>query len=315
LSTIEEQFILAPDAEITLEANPGTVSLEYWLDLHSTGVNRLSLGLQSADADELRMLERQHDFTDAVRALRWARKAGFDNINLDLIYGLPYQSIERWGRTLELVLGLGAEHLSLYALSLEHGTPMHKWVNRGLLPEPDADLAADMYELAGERLEKAGYIQYEISNWAVQKGDGTLAACRHNLQYWRLLPYLGFGAGAHGFVPGTHTANVLSPGVYIKRLRAAVKLQSFPRTPATANVERLSREEEMSETMIMGLRLVAEGVSRDAFKRRFGIGLHDAFGLQIEALIGRGLLVWRGDSLRLTPGARILGNQVFREFV
>jgi oxygen-independent coproporphyrinogen-3 oxidase len=261
------------------------------------------------------MLERQHDFTDAVQALRWARKAGFVNINLDLIYGLPYQSVERWKRTLDLVLGLGAEHLSLYALSIEHGTPMHKWVNRGLLPEPDADLAADMYQLAGVRLEKARYTQYEISNWSTQTGDGSLAACRHNLQYWRLLPYLGFGAGAHGFVPGIHTANVLSPAVYIKRLRSVEKPLGFPRTPATASVERLSREDEMSESMIMGLRLVREGVSGAAFEERFGSRLEEVFGAQIDLLIARGLLEWQGDSLRLTPGARIIGNQAFLEFV
>jgi oxygen-independent coproporphyrinogen-3 oxidase len=138
MRTIEQNFILSPESEITLEANPGTVSFEYWSELRQTGINRLSLGLQSANADDLRLLERQHDYSDAVQAVRWAREAGFNNINLDLIYGLPYQTIERWQRTLELVLGLKVEHLSLYALSLEHGTPMHKWVNRGLLPEPDA---------------------------------------------------------------------------------------------------------------------------------------------------------------------------------
>ena len=149
-------------------------------DLRSLGFNRLSLGVQSAHPDELRQLERIHDYFDVIDAVSWARRAGFDNLNLDLIFGLPEQSLDRWQATVKLVLGLHPEHLSLYALTVEHGTPFGRWAKRGLLSVPDPDAAADMYEWAGEALEAAGFEQYEISNWAKPGRQ-----CRHNLQYWR----------------------------------------------------------------------------------------------------------------------------------
>lgn len=327
LATIARHYHLLPGIEISLEANPGTLSLDYLRDLHHLGVNRLSLGVQSANPGELHLLERQHDYTDVIHAIVWARNAGFDNINLDMIYGLPYQAIESWEHNLSLVLGLEAGHLSLYALSLEHGTPMQQWVSRGLMAEPEPDLAADMYELAAEMLENAGYYQYEISNWARRAQDGNLKACYHNLQYWRLLPYLGFGAGAHGFVSSTHTMNVLSPGDYIQRMQAAgvqgsefntarpQSTGSFPRTPATASVKTVDRTEEMGEVMMMGLRLIQEGISDNGFKQRFGLRLMEVYGTQVETLKKKGLLEWQGERLRLTPAGRLLGNQVFIEFI
>ena len=319
LSVIFRDYELLPDSEVTLEANPGTLSLDYLRNLHQLGINRLSLGVQSADPGELRLLERQHDYKDVVDAVHWARQAGFDNINLDMIYGLPYQGIETWEGSLRRVLGLEAEHLSLYALTLEHGTPMQKWVARGLMAEPDADLAADMYDLAREMLDRHGYVQYEISNWARSSAGGEIAICRHNLQYWRLLPYLGFGAGAHGFVDSTHTANVLSPAVYIQRLQAADCEDGdrglFPRTPASASVNKLDQLEEMGEFMMMGLRLVQEGVSDEVFRQRFGCGLVEVYSSQIEGLLEKSLLEWRKESLCLTGAARLLGNQVFVEFI
>jgi len=319
LSVIFRDYELLPDSEVTLEANPGTLSLDYLRNLHQLGINRLSLGVQSADPGELRLLERQHDYKDVVDAVHWARQAGFDNINLDMIYGLPYQGIETWEGSLRRVLGLEAEHLSLYALTLEHGTPMQKWVARGLMAEPDADLAADMYDLAREMLDRHGYVQYEISNWARSSAGGEIAICRHNLQYWRLLPYLGFGAGAHGFADSTHTANVLSPAVYIQRLQAADCEDGdrglFPRTPASASVNKLDQLEEMGEFMMMGLRLVQEGVSDEVFRQRFGCGLVEVYSSQIEGLLEKSLLEWRKESLCLTGAARLLGNQVFVEFI
>lgn len=327
LATIARHYKLLPGIEISLEANPGTLSLDCLRDLYHSGVNRLSLGVQSADPGELHLLERQHDYTDVIHAVVWARKAGFDNINLDLIYGLPYQAIDSWEHNLSLVLGLAADHLSLYALSLEHGTPMYQWVSRGLMAEPEPDLAADMYELAAEMLENAGYTQYEISNWARRTENGNLKACRHNMQYWRLLPYLGFGAGAHGFVSSTHTMNVLSPRDYIRRMQAAGipadearKSRSrptglFPRTPATASINTVDRTEEMGEVMMMGLRLIQEGISDFGFEQRFGMRLRAVYGAQVETLREKGLLEWQGEILRLTPAGRLLGNQVFMEFI
>jgi oxygen-independent coproporphyrinogen III oxidase len=319
LLEIENSFNLLPGAEISLEANPGTLSLDYLVDLRRAGINRLSLGVQSANPAELRLLEREHDYPQVIQSVSWARRAGFDNLNLDLIFGLPYQELESWQRSVDLTLGLHPEHLSLYALTLEHGTPLEAWARRGLLATPDPDLAADMYEWADHRLGQAGYQQYEISNWARER-DGTLLACRHNLQYWRDLPYLGLGAGAHGYARGQRTANVLAPKAYIQRCSSDENLEpsAFPRTAATQSATVIDRQAELSEFMIMGLRLVEEGVNDNVFQQRFGQPLGEIFGSQISRLVGLGLLEWAGDNgeiLRLTPGARLVGNQVFLEFV
>lgn len=213
LDALERSFDLQPGCEISMEANPGTLSQEYLHDLRRIGVNRLSLGVQSAHPGELRLLERIHDYGDVTRSVSWARQAGFDNLNLDLIFGLPEQTLETWQRTLELALGLAPEHLSMYALTLEHGTPFGAWARRGLLSTPDPDLAADMYEWASDQLAQAGYQQYEISNWARCDSAGNLLACRHNLQYWRNLPYLGLGAGAHGYAAGVFSSRIASGGI------------------------------------------------------------------------------------------------------
>jgi oxygen-independent coproporphyrinogen III oxidase len=317
LSTIFDHFDLLPETEITLEANPGTVSLPYLTGLIRLGVNRLSLGMQSANPAELRLLEREHEFSEVVQAVTWARRAGFENLNLDLIFGLPYQTLPSWQETVEKALALQPDHFSLYALTLEHGTPMQHLVERALLPAPDPDLAADMYEFATQRLDQAEFIQYEISNWARQSKDGESVACRHNLQYWRNQPYLGIGAGAHGYAGKVRTANVLAPSVYIQRCLEG-NAQVFPRTPATAEDNQVERSAEIAETMIMGLRLVQEGVSNRNFKKRFGQSLEEVFGETIKRLQNLELLEWAGsdgDILRLSPHGRLLGNRAFMEFL
>ena len=314
---LKTAFDLEAGAEITLEANPGTLTADYLIRLRAIGVNRLSLGMQSAHPDDLRVLERQHSLEDVLQAVSWARKAGFSNINLDLIFGIPYQTLVRWGHTLSMSMALLPEHISLYALTLEHDTPMGKWVQGGLLPEPDPDLAADMYELASERLESSGYTQYEISNWARSNDQGNLLSCQHNLQYWHNLPYLGFGAGAHGYAGGIRTANVLSPQAYIDRCMDGNPLP-FPRTPATVEVNSINREAEIKETMMVGLRLTQEGVSSVGFEERFGVSLKSLYGSEIDRLAGFGLLEWAGEgneTLRLTKRGRLLGNQVFLSFI
>ena len=316
LQAVAAAFDLLPEAEITMEANPGTLARDYLQALRGLGVNRLSLGVQSANPGELLLLERIHDYPDVIRSVTWARQAGFDNLNLDLIFGLPEQELSTWQRTLGLVLGLYPEHFSLYALSLEHGTPFGRWAKRGLLSTPDPDRAADMYEWASEQLDAHGYGQYEISNWAQRLPDGNVRACRHNLQYWRNQPYLGLGAGAHGYAAGVRTANVLAPGAYIQRLlHAGGDLPAFPRTPATQTATTIDREAEIAETMMMGLRLTQEGVSNEAFLARFGETLEQRFGAQIEKLRRQGLLEWRDQRLRLTQTARLVGNRVFVEFI
>lgn len=327
MQAINDGFDLEPSTEVTLEANPGTVSKNYLNGLRSLGFNRLSLGVQSAHPDELKVLERLHDYPTVIRSVTWARQAGFDNLNLDLMFGLPGQHMENWERTLKLVMGLHPEHLSLYALSIEHGTPFGFWAKRGLLTIPDPDLAADLYEMASDLLGENDYAQYEISNWAYdlsfsqQISDvNPYYACRHNLQYWRNLPYLGIGAGAHGYYAGKRTANVLTPSDYIRRLSEMPEPDlTFPATPATHTVQPIDQETEIGETMMTGLRLVREGVSERPFQQRFNRSLEELFAVQISRFTKIGLLEWVDDEgdrrLRLTQKGRLLGNQVFAEFI
>lgn len=310
LKTIRTSVNLKDSSEISLEANPGTVTQESLQDLHDLGFNRLSFGVQSIHPEELRQLERQHDPQDVLNSVHWARLAGFENLNLDLIYGLPEQTLERWQRTVKSILGLRPEHLSLYALSVEPGTPFGRWSKKGLLPMPEDDLAADMYEWSGEVLQAKGYEQYEISNWALRGRQ-----CRHNLQYWRGDPYLGFGAGAHGWANGLRIANVLRIRSYIERMKEKWETHPFPISPATVSRTLISPYAEMQETMMTGLRLTREGVSAADFRLRFGRDVRDVFAKEIDALIAVGLLEWSGDNLRLTGRGRLLGNQVFMSFV
>jgi len=318
LKTISDQFDLS-DVETTIEANPGTVSLDGLRELRSLGINRISYGVQSANPSELRMLERAHSYFDVINAVTWARQAGFDNLNLDLIYGLPLQTLDDWSATVKLILGL-------VPVTLEHGTPFGHWSARGLMPLPDPDLAADMYEWAGEVLEDAGFLQYEISNWALDHRPLTVdgpsssfigrfrppsQACTHNLQYWRGLPYLAVGAGAHGYVNGYRYSNALRIKSYIDRLDNIKSSKfEFPLTPATVNHHKQTLQDDMGEFMMTGLRLTREGVSADTFEKRFGRELETVFGAEIEDLIRLGLLERLVERLRLTRRGRLLGNQV-----
>jgi oxygen-independent coproporphyrinogen-3 oxidase len=341
--SIHKSFSLIEDAEITIEANPGTVNLEDLQGLRSIGINRLSFGVQSANGEELRMLERAHDFSDVLDAVSWARQAGFENFNLDLIYGLPEQTLGTWQTTVGRILDLHPNHISAYALTLEHGTPFGRWTARGLMPLPDPDLAAEMYEWADEALEAAGYLQYEISNWALDHPLSIVPrqssivnrpssispsfACLHNLQYWRGLPYLGFGAGAHGYANGYRYSNVLRIKTYIDRiLDSAGRISNldFPLSPATINQHHQTLQNDMSEYMLTGLRLTREGVFTTAFLHRFGRDLWEVYGNEIDELIHLGLLEWHKETsevketpevLRLTSRGRLLGNQVFIRFV
>lgn len=217
LQTVISAFELQEGAEITMEANPGTVDQKYLSEVRTYGINRLSLGVQSANPEELRILEREHGYAEAIEAVRDARKAGFKNISIDLIYGLPGQTLADWENNLALALQLAPEHISLYSLTVEHGTPLEKLVNRGLVQLPDPDLAADMYETTIEELALKDFVHYEISNWAKRDPEGNVIASRHNQQYWLNLPYLGLGAGAHGFAENVRTRNVLAPQAYINR--------------------------------------------------------------------------------------------------
>ncbi|MBI2762079.1 MAG: radical SAM family heme chaperone HemW [Chloroflexi bacterium] len=339
LATIRASFAVDPHAEWTIEANPGTVDQAYFRGLRALGINRVSLGVQSFDDGELKRLDRIHDAATAVAAFEAARAAGFDNLSLDLIYGLEGQTLASWRRNVERAIALEPEHLSLYALTIEEGTPLAHRVSKGQAPEPDPDLQADMYELAQERLAAAGYEQYEISNWAKPGRE-----CRHNLVYWRDGEWLGLGAGAHSHIDDVRFAVMNSPAGYIRRLVApspnpAPKGEGSPnreRTksaapPAQACISPLPFREggpggvgpswlafsepqprpmAMADAAIMALRL-SEGLSLSHFESRFGARFEDVYGDTLAYLTDVGMIERTGDRLTIPAHRRLLANEVF----
>ena len=309
LDAVRAHFDLLPTAEISLEANPGTVSEAYLAELRAMGVNRLSFGVQSAIASELALLEREHDFAGAATAVAQARAAGFDNLNLDLIYGVPGQTLDSWRESVQATLALRPEHLSLYCLTIEPGTPMQRWLHNGRFTPPDPDLAADQYELAGQLLADAGFIHYEISNWARPGRE-----CEHNLTYWRNLDYLGLGAGAHGHAAGTRYQVVKQPRVYIRRLSEPGQW-AYPWSTAVADRHIVDPAEGMTDTVITQLRLLREGLDLDRFARQFGQSLAEAFPDTLPQLFDWGLLHEQNGRLLLTERGRFLSNQVFYRFM
>jgi oxygen-independent coproporphyrinogen-3 oxidase len=313
LAAMRRAFDLAPDCEITLEANPGTVDGAYLEGLIALGVNRISFGVQSAQPDELALLERIHTFDEAAEAVALARRAGFsarNGINVDLIFGLPYQTLAAWQDTLERALALEPEHISLYCLTLEPGTRLNDQVLRGQVARPDDDLAADMYDYTRARLRGA-FTHYEVSNWA-RPGKH----CRHNLVYWRNQAYLGLGAGAHGSLGGWRYSNVLRPRRYIHRLAdGATEPPAFPFSPAVAQRERITPAEAMGETMMLGLRLLEEGVSFAGFAARHGADLRAVYPRELDEGLRRGLIEVLDDRVRLSDAGVLLGNKAFALFL
>jgi oxygen-independent coproporphyrinogen III oxidase len=305
---VREQYDVAADAEWTLEANPGELTQEHLEGMRALGINRLSIGVQSLHDDELRLLDRIHTAERALEAVDAARAAGFDNLNLDFIFGLIGQPLGRWQETLERALTLRPEHLSCYALTVEPGTALYYQVAKGQLPEPDPDVVADQYEWTRDRLAAAGYEHYEISNWALPGRE-----CRHNLVYWRAERYLGFGAGAHSFFAGQRFANVDAPNRYVELVNATHEERM---ALGHANMQQIKGGEQPNEAthradaMILGLRLM-EGISSSEFASRFGYTPQDAFGPAIERHSRLGLLESAGDRLRLTTRGQLLSNEVF----
>jgi len=314
INEIKRKYRFYKTIEISSEANPGMLSKDYLKDLHNLGLQRLSLGMQSAHVEELKLLGRYHTFQDVVESVRTARLAGFENINIDLIYGVPRQTLEMFQESVQKTLSLETEHLSIYCLTIEKGTPLEQMVKTGQIPNSDTDLGADMYEWVMERLEDAGFIQYEISNWAMQEKY----FCAHNLLYWRNQAYLGFGAGAHSHFRGKRWANVPRIETYIQKMQQASQAAEFA-PPAAEEIISLSPIDQIQETMMMGLRLVEEGVSNRDFKARFGKHIRDLYSKEIDDLTGSDLLEEdrAGNDIRyrLSQRGKMLGNQVFMRFV
>lgn len=297
LAGCRRSFAVDKDAEISLEANPGTLDRQQLQGLRAAGINRLSLGAQSFDAELLKTLGRIHSPEEISQAVQFARQAGFSSLNLDFMFGLPGQTMRQWQETLDQALRLRPEHLSLYSLIIEEGTPFYTWTHEGRITPGDEDLCADMYEYAGERLRAEGYEQYEISNWALPGHR-----CQHNLTYWWNLPYIGMGAGAHSFFAGKRFSDIREPQEYIRCLKRG----QWP----MAESEEVTRLQEMTETAFMGLRTIP-GLHLPAFAQRFGEAFDDFVGDRLRPVEEAGLLTRERDWLRLSERGLLLGNEVF----
>jgi oxygen-independent coproporphyrinogen-3 oxidase len=302
IHTCRDTFSMPAAAEVTVECNPGTVNVDILCRLRKQGVTRLSFGAQSADLAELKLLGREHAFADVAIALDAARTAGFDNINLDLIFGLPYQRLDTWRRTMDATLALRPQHVSLYALTIEQGTPLHDWVRRGDVPYPDPDDAADMYDYAEQAMAAAGFEHYEISNWCQPE-----RACAHNLIYWRNQPYYGFGAGAHSSMVARRWWNVRRPADYVGRIQRSEGVEM--------GHEDIDAATSRGETMMMSLRLLQEGVSRATFAQRYGAPLEHFYAAELREGQRLGLLDMDAASVRLTERGHFLSNQALMLFV
>ena len=318
-NAICDSFELTEDCEISLEANPGTIDYDYLVGLRNIGFNRISIGVQSTDSFDLRRLDRIHDIQDVINSVSDARRAGFENMNLDLIFGLPWQDLESWRNSLQRAIDLKPSHFSLYALIIEEGTALYRWHQKGLIEPQDQDLQADMYELAMEMLQAEGYEHYEISNWA--KADSLKDyRCRHNLQYWLNDPYLGMGAGAQGYFKNHRLVNPNNLTDYLLRMNSInADTAAFPETPATISIEFVDLDTRMNDEMMLGLRLIQQGVSVDRFMDRYQVSLQEKFGAVLDRLIRLGLIEWVGEGdnrrVRLTHHGILVANQVFMEFV
>ncbi|GAB6180054.1 radical SAM family heme chaperone HemW [Desulfotomaculum defluvii] len=301
LERLDRSFSIAKDAEITTEANPGTVSLTYLKELRAAGFNRLSLGVQSTHQELLTILGRIHDFSQAREAVSQARQAGFNNINLDLIFGLPCQSLSQWQQTLTDVVALEPEHISCYGLQLEEGTPLTCSIEQGKLPACSEEDDLAMFQLAIEFLRTMGYEHYEISNFA-RPGY----CCQHNLLYWHNKEYLGFGPGAHSHYDHSRWSNIENIDNYVSLLKTG----QHPVAEKTS----LTVKEQMEETVFLGLRML-KGLKMIDFEKRFGLSIYKIYAREIAHLEQLGLVKSEDGYLKLTEKGLPIANQVFAEFV
>jgi len=294
-------FHVKPGAEVSVEANPGTLNKGLVEALISSGVNRLSLGVQSCLGDELVLLGRIHSYRQAEESFLTAREAGMENIGVDLIFGIPGQSVAGWLRCLELILALGPDHVSAYGLQLEEGTPLYRDVQNGIIMPCNEDVELKLMMETINFLTGNSFEHYEISNFA-RPGK----KCRHNLIYWHNQEYLGLGPAAHSFIHGVRYANEEGLSSYTGALNAG-------RLPV-AHKERINLETEMAETVFLGLRLM-EGLDLGRFFRRFGCSLQDVYPEQLNRLLELGLVEITDNRLKLTRRGLPVANSVFVEFI
>jgi oxygen-independent coproporphyrinogen-3 oxidase len=301
LNTIRRCFRILPKSEITVETNPSAQSKSI-VGLHKARVNRISFGLQSTCNEQMSALNRTHTMEGFLKNFQTARRMNMNNVNIDLMFGLPNQDLDQWSKTLETVIALAPEHISAYSLTPAEGTPLYDEITAGRITLPDDSLDRNMYHLACSMLTEAGYSHYELSNFAKPNKES-----KHNINCWKRKPYLGFGLGAHSFYNSLRWNNTKDIQRYLDILLRG-NLQGFK---VKEDVYVLSREESMSETMILGLRLT-QGICIREFIEAFGISPVEKY--KLAPLIADGLLVIDDSYIRLTPRGMDLANQVFMAF-
>ena len=304
--SLHRRFQVQAVAEFTIEVTPGSGDIQFLAQAMSMGMNRLSIGAQTFEDQELRAVGRLHSAADTRQLVGRARFVGFENISIDLVAGLPHQTAESWQRNLEAVLRLKPQHISLYLFEIDEKSRLGREVRQGgtryhATAVPNEEFMADAYEIGREVLGREGYVQYEISNFAL-----TGYESRHNLKYWQRAPYVGLGAGAHSFDGVNRWANEDDARLYIDRLAGM-------RSPI-ASVRKLSPEEQLEEFFFLGLRQV-EGVSLDRARKQWGEDLVSRWQGRIETLTQDGLLTKAGDNIRLAETAYLVSNEIFQEFV
>lgn len=299
MDEIKKHFTLKNDAEITIEANPGTVDREKLSYYRKAGINRISFGCQSADDTELKKLGRIHTWAEFLESYKMARDAGFDNINVDLMSALPGQNAASWEHTLEKVTALGPEHISAYSLIIEEGTPFYEMQDQLELPDEDEERL--MYERTAQILREYGYEQYEISNYAK-----TGKACRHNIGYWTGVDYLGLGLGSSSYINGSRFHNTTDMKEYLEVCEDPVRMRQ--------EVQKLSEQEKMEEFMILGLRMNA-GVTEQEFERRFGLPMEQVYGSVLSKYIGEEFLKRKNGRVFFTRKGISVSNVILADML
>lgn len=302
LAAVHTRFQVIVNTEVTMEMNPGNLEVETLCAFSDLGINRASFGAQTFDDGELSKLGRSHNAAQSRQTFRDLRSAGFKNVNLDLIAGLPGQTMDGWKRNIDEALNLEPEHLSFYLLEVHEGTPLADHIRQGRQPEPDDDLAAEMYEVMLERSTQAGYVHYEISNLCRPGFES-----RHNTKYWTADAYYGFGCSAHSYDGSLRRwANERD----VKRFAELIEADESP----VVDTWNLSENERLAETVFLGLRLM-RGINLSEYQKRFGVDLTASYSHEMERLTSAGLIELDGNVLRLTRKGSLLSNDVFSAFV
>ncbi len=315
ISGIRRHFHLSKTVEFTMEANPATVSFEALTKYRKLGVNRLSFGLQSCNSDELESLSRTHTVGDFEASLAIARRAGFENINADIMYGIPLQTADSFNRTIDFVCRSGVEHISVYGLKIEDGTPFARMGDSLLIPDEDTE--ADMYLDCIRNLTVRGFRHYEISNFALPGYE-----CRHNLKYWNCEEYLGFGCAAHSYFSGLRFSMKRDIMLYIESMEADINGKNPLNSDGAAITEEQVRRagpidelysllpgERIGEYIMLRLRL-SEGISAREFEARFGINFDAVYGKRLKIYIDNGFMTYNGDRYALTPKGMYVSNYI-----